>query len=624
MKDLRVDLESLREEAFPRQHTSSEAAVVPSSGSTPAVPQPGTNTGAVPRRRHRALVGAAAVLVAAILAGAGGWFWFTHRVQDIRVPPELTVTRLTANPADLSVSSARISPDGKYVAYSDPTGIQVRVIDTGETQRLPDTRGMTVYAWTGDSTKIRAARCDLLACAGWDLSILGGSRQPSGATWPASEPFRTTSDGSRLLTITSSGYVKVNLLDGNPAKTLVHGADYSRGAAWSTDGKSIYFASGAGVIERVSVSGGSPSPTFRADQGTEVADIGPALSDGRLFAVLVKTTQSGLRAALVEIRTAAPDVTRARDLTESGPDPIEQVSASSDGSRFTFVRTTAQWDVYVAELDARHTVLTTPRRLTLDERNDIAVGWTPESARVIFASDRNGNSDLFKQQLDSDVAEPFVVSPGQEGTTRVTSDGRWVLYTYYEPNKPTWIMRVPLVGGRPESLVSDPPSAEVYCHCSFHGRCVLLERGTTSSPLTVFALDPILGKQQELTQIPSGTSGANLTPDGDHIAYIVPEERGIQNRIRIVSFHGEPPHDIVVKDAVRLGSLDSFPTGGFFSLETASSHRKLLFVTPDGMSKVLWSPEQLDAGFALASPDGKHLAMQAASHQSNVWLVNQR
>jgi len=312
-----------------------------------------------------------------------------------------------------------------------------------------------------------------------------------------------------------------------------------------------------------------------------------------------------------------------RALTESGSDPIEQVSASSDGSRFTFVRTTAQWDVYVADLDASHSALTTPKRLTLDERNDVAVGWTPDSTRVIFASNRNGTSDLFKQQLDSDVAEPFVVAPGEQTTARVTSDGRWVLYDD-EAEKRIRIMRVPLVGGRPEFLVTDPLGTEVYCHCSFHGRCVLLERGTTSSPFTVFALDPIRGKQQELTQIPSGTSGANLTPDGEHIAYIVPEERGIQNRIRIVSFHGEPSHDIVVKEAVRLGNLDSFPTGGFLSLETASSHPKLLFMTTDGMSKVLWSPEQLDAGFALASPDGKHLAIQAASHQSNVWLVNQR
>jgi Tol biopolymer transport system component len=252
------------------------------------------------------------------------------------------------------------------------------------------------------------------------------------------------------------------------------------------------------------------------------------------------------------------------------------------------------------------------------------MGWTPDSTRVILESNRNGTRDLFKQRLDSDVAEPFVVAPGEQTTARVTSDGRWVLYIDDEPEKRIRIMRVPLDGGRPESLVTEPPGAEVYCHCSFHGRCVLLERGTTSSPFTVFALDPIRGKQQELTQIHSGTTGANLTPDGEHIAYIVPEERGIQNRIRIVSFHGEPSHDIVVKDAVRLGNLDSFPTGGFLSLETASPHHKLLFITAEGISNVLWTPEQLDAGFALASPDGKHLAIQAASHQSNVWLADRR
>jgi len=104
----------------------------------------------------------------------------------------------------------------------------------------------------------------------------------------------------------------------------------------------------------------------------------------------------------------------------------------------------------------------------------------------------------------------------------------------------------------------------------------------------------------------------------------VPEERGIQNRIRIVSFHGEPSHDIVVKDAVRLFGLDSLPTGGFLSQETASSHRKLLFITTDGISKVLWTPEQMDAGFASASPDGTHLAINAATRQSNVWLADQR
>ena len=60
-----------------------------------------------------------------------------------------------------------------------------------------------------------------------------------------------------------------------------------------------------------------------------------------------------------------------------------------------------------------------------------------------------------------------------------------------------------------------------------------------------------------------------LTADGEYFAYIVPEEKGIRNRIRSVSFQGEPAKDIVVKNAVRLLALDAFPTGGFLSTETA-------------------------------------------------------
>jgi serine/threonine protein kinase len=627
VKELRLDLESLREEAFPRQRTSSDEATLAGSGSTPSIQQPGATTGFVPRRSHRALVGAATVLGIAILAAAGGWYWLTHRAHEPLATHAPTITRLTANPADMSVSSARISPDGKYVAYSDPTGIQVRVIDTGETQRLPETQGMTVYAWTGDGTKIRAAGCDQHTCSGWDVSMFGGSRQPSGATWPASERMRATTDGSRLLTISWPGDVKVNLLDGGPSKTLVRGGYLFRAAAWSAAGSSVYFVRTPRVIEHVSASGGSPSAVFSADTGTEVVEIGPVLPDGRMLAVLVKTPSAGQRsaaAALVEIPTAVPHATTTA-LTEWGADQIEEISASSDGSRFTFLRTTTQQDVYVADIDARHTVLTTPKRLTLDEREDFATAWTPDSTRVILSSDRNGFENLFKQRLDSDVAEPFVVAPGRQLLPRVTSDGQWVLYTDQQPEKPIRIMRVPLIGGRPEPLVTYPPGADGWCHCAFHGRCVLVERSPAPDlPFVVFALDPIRGKQQELARVPSSLSGEGLTPDGEHYAYIVPEESGMQNRIRILSFRGEPSHDIVVKNAVRLGGLDSFPTGGFLSQEIASPRRTLLFIMAEGNANVLWRPEQVDVWATVPSPDGKHLAINAYTRQSNVWLVDKR
>ena len=115
MKELRLDLESLREEAFPRQHASSDDACARQRFDTFDATA-GHHHWRCPRRHRRALVGAATVLGVAILAGLAGGSGSLIVRSEPESHARSTVTRLTANPADLSVSSARISPDGKYVA----------------------------------------------------------------------------------------------------------------------------------------------------------------------------------------------------------------------------------------------------------------------------------------------------------------------------------------------------------------------------------------------------------------------------------------------------------------------------------------------------------------------------
>src|SRR5690349_7057454 len=46
-------------------------------------------------------------------------------------------SRLTANPEEARVMGAAISPDGKYLAFSDKNGCYLRQIDTGETHSIP-------------------------------------------------------------------------------------------------------------------------------------------------------------------------------------------------------------------------------------------------------------------------------------------------------------------------------------------------------------------------------------------------------------------------------------------------------------------------------------------------------
>ena len=50
---------------------------------------------------------------------------------------QLKETQLTTNSSEASVTAAATSPDGKYLAYADSTGLYVRVSRTGETHPIP-------------------------------------------------------------------------------------------------------------------------------------------------------------------------------------------------------------------------------------------------------------------------------------------------------------------------------------------------------------------------------------------------------------------------------------------------------------------------------------------------------
>ena len=262
------------------------------------------------------------------------------------------------------------------------TGIQVRVIDTGETQRIADTRGMDVYAWSGDGTRIRAAACDTATCTGWDLSIVGGTRRRSGAVWPVTDADDLhAADGSRLLRITgSSRDLSVDLLDGSAPRHLVDlGPNGS--ASWSADGERVLFTRGPALsaVESMPLAGGSSSVVFRAPDGQRIADTGLQLPDGRLLTLLsdAETNAFGVWEVLID-RSSGVARGSPRRLTEWKPggsyigrfsigvrSGLRLSSVSSDGKRVVMKRDMSHGDIFVARFDERRgRLLDTPRRLT--------------------------------------------------------------------------------------------------------------------------------------------------------------------------------------------------------------------------------------------------------------------
>ncbi len=123
--DLRADLQRLK-----RDTQSSKVAVV--SGSVPLTPQQSK-----PSRRSWPMLAAVLAGVAIVAVLVSGYFagWFT--TERPYTQAELRPQQLTANSSEDPVAVTSISPDGKYLLYSDLEGLHLRLMATGETQSLP-------------------------------------------------------------------------------------------------------------------------------------------------------------------------------------------------------------------------------------------------------------------------------------------------------------------------------------------------------------------------------------------------------------------------------------------------------------------------------------------------------
>jgi len=204
--ELRADLKRLRRDTDSGR-SSVGAGLVPALSPSGAVPAETGHPQGVPARRWPLVLGA---VVLALVAGAGVAWFLVHRSEP---PRQFNQRWLTANPQDLPVNNAAISPDGKYLGYDDQQGIHVQLLQTGQTQTMPMPLGVQAgqafwffAGWYPDSTRFIAG----VAIPGkpgslWSVPILGGARQelaedagwgaqvstpfPAAARWPSSHGY---------------------------------------------------------------------------------------------------------------------------------------------------------------------------------------------------------------------------------------------------------------------------------------------------------------------------------------------------------------------------------------------------------------------------------------------------
>ena len=578
--------------------------------------------------------------------------------------------RLTANRSEVPVLSDALSPNGKYLAFADSTGIYLRQVDTGETHPigLPAAFIAKPESWFPDDNHliVTAHPSASATTSLWKVSVTGG--EPHLLTDNGSAAV-VSPDGSQIAFVRgpgSSQEIWKMQADGEKTKRLLGcNGCFLGGLAWSPDGEQLayvkqQYATGSfwGFQTRLEI-------LNLASNRSELfeSNVGPALAwtpDGRIIYVAGEPppnqSDSNLWALRVNVRTMRPQGSPERITNGNGL--IAGLSASADGRRLAILRRTLQPNVYIAELQDHGTRLSAPRLLTPDEWYDLPTAWTADSKSVLFFSNRDGVFHIFEQAIDQ--TQPQLLVGGKEAAVlpRLSADGSMVLYVNSDyavagfgetqnsqsdaPVGTEQLMRVQLAGGPPQSILEGRGINNLQCARLPSTLCIYSELSPGEERFYTF--DPLKGKGKEIPQAAIQESDFysfnwSLSPDGKLLAFS--RKFGIQGEpaIRLFSLVDAKERRIPLPGWAEITTLDWSADGNSlwstaFTSETTSSLKSsgfnatgewtLLKVDLSGKVIPMLRDSKMNLGWAIPSPDGRKVAFWKATGASNVWLAESR
>lgn len=569
----------------------------------------------ITRRAFKVSLGVAAATVA-LAAGAA----VSSRSRPASTAP-LIARRLTANTPELPVQAAAISPDGKWIAYSDALGIHLRDTATGITRLLPRTAGHLVTHWMPGSASLLATVQNGSSVISVNVPLSGGPPAWVSGSW-------TPSPGGMRRAMCPPGAQRViaEKMDGTDPREIWSAAanrsldDF----AWSPDAGEIAVLSSGGsgsLLEVVDVGSGSKSVVVGSRNKLRIGGLAWVARDRIVFSADERTGANSYNSNLWDARLNArrePAPGGLRQLTAWTDFPIQPGSLTTDGKRLVFVRKFAQRDVYVAAVDAARRQIAIPRRLTLDLGDDYPTAWTRDSKSVILTSDRSGNMRIFRQDLERQDAEPLVNWPEKQILPRMAADGRSVLFCGMVPKDRTCrLMRAPLSGGKAVPVDTIPRIADF--RCSPAGACSVAQMRGDGPGHIIYALDPERGKGREIYRENDPDSGTpDISPDGKTLATV----SGTNIVLRSFST-GTIVRRIQVRGATQLVTLDYAPDGkGFYSGELLRTEARQLYVDLTGRATVLWIQPGRSVVWGVPAPDGRTLALLLYTTDANVYMVD--
>jgi len=599
--------------------------------------------------------GRIAVATLSLLLMGTGAGWVAARRLNPKV--QIVEQRLTANAMDDPILSAVISPDSKYLAFADRSGLFLRVVGTGETHSLamPREAKMRPTSWFPDGNHVLALNSADYEDGPslWSVSVLGGSPRRLLAN---ARDGSVSPDGTQIAFIRGNGKDQEIWLSsalGEQQRRVVGQAEGRLDQqvyrevlgdtgeifgqlVWSPDGSRFAFTR---YVYRPGYRDGDVSlgicdlATNRVDFVLSTRRLGETVAwtaDGRLVYSLSEPApnqrDSNLWVQQVDTR-AGRLVGEARRLT-SGPDVKTGLSFTADGKRLTFLRRSGEPHLYISQVAAGQDHLTAPRRLSLEEGRNLPFTWTADSKSLVFVSDREGPFHLFKQALEQAAPDLLVDGSNVVMGARLNPDGSEILYLLTPDANDSAgqvrVMRMPVNGGTPQLLLQEPFMENIQC-ARLPSKLCLFSRNEAHA-IRFFSFDATTGEKRELTQFAHSSElkfNWTLSADGSMLAIAAWRLGQVPGEIQIFPMNSGKPRKITLDGWVRIAAIDwaADSRNLWVSASDPSGVQTLLKVDLRGKAIPMLQDAQQEMGWAIPSPDGQRVAIWQASGSANVWSL---
>ena len=193
--------------------------------------------------------------------------------------------------------------------------------------------------------------------------------------------------------------------------------------------------------------------------------------------------------------------------------------------------------------------------------------WSPDSKQIAFASDRNGNFDLFVMSADGGAARRLTTHSASEIPSTFTTDGNYILFSasiqdpansaLFPTSAMTELYKVPVTGGRTEQVLGTP--AEMVCFDK-SGKTFLYQdrkgfedewrkHHTSSITRDVWLYNSENGKHTNLTAHAGEDRNPVFAPDGQTVYFLSERNGGTFN---VYSFPISSPQSLERSPTSRL------------------------------------------------------------------------